>query len=134
MKTNNIVCMKWGNKYGPEYVNILHNMVKRNMTQPFRFICLTEHPEGIDSDVDVLPLPAFEDPAPEYYKHCQAWRKLSLFDEPLYDIQGKILFLDLDVVIIDNIDCFFDYSSKLAIIENWSQPNRTDRASLCNLL
>jgi len=116
--------MKWGKKYSPEYVNILYRMVKRNMTRPFRFICLTEHPEGIDRGIDVLPIPPFEDPAPEYYRYCQAWRKLSLFAETLYDIQGKILFLDLDVVIVDNIDCFFDYSEKLAIIENWSQPNR----------
>jgi hypothetical protein len=124
MKTNNVVCMKWGEKYGPEYVNVLYHMVKRNMTLPFRFICLTEHPEGIEPEVEVMPIPAFEDPAPQYYKFCQAWRKLSLFDDPLFDIQGKVLFLDLDVVVIDTIDCFFDFSDKLAIIENWSQPNR----------
>ena len=39
----NIVCMKWGNAYGADYVNRLYNMVKRNMTRPFRFICFTDH-------------------------------------------------------------------------------------------
>ncbi len=130
---NNVVCMKWGKKYSPDYVNILYHMVKRNLTVPFRFICMTEHPEGIEKEIDVLPLPAFDEPGPEDYKKCQAWQKLSLFADPLYDIQGKILFFDLDIVVIDNIDCFFSYSNKLAIIENWSQPNRLigQASSIC---
>jgi hypothetical protein len=124
MMTNNLICMKWGTKYGPEYVNILYHMAKRNITLPFRFVCLTDDPAGIEEGVETMPIPAFEDPPPEYYKSCQAWRKLSLFDDPLFDIGGKILFLDLDVVIVGNIDCFFSFSDKLAIIENWSQPRR----------
>jgi hypothetical protein len=31
-----IVCVKWGTLYGPEYVNRLYAMVKRNITGPFR--------------------------------------------------------------------------------------------------
>ena len=124
MEEVNIVCMKWGDKYGPEYVNILYGMVNRNITLPFRFICLTEKPEGIRSEVDIKPLPYFEEPGPEYLRYCLAWRKIAVFDEKFYDIEGKILFLDLDVVIIDNIDCFFGFSEKLSIIENWSQKGR----------
>ena len=41
---------------------------------------------------------------------CLAWRKLALFDEQVYDLNGKTLFLDLDVVVIGNIDCFFSYT------------------------
>ncbi len=124
MKSTNIVCMKWGTKYGPEYVNILFHMVQRNITLPFRFICMTDTSERIEEGIEVVPLPEFADPAPEYLRYCKAWRKLSLFDESLYDLQGKVLFLDLDIVITDNIDCFFEYSNTLSIIENWSQPNR----------
>jgi len=122
--TVNIVCMKWGNKYGPEYVNNLFHMVKRNITLPFRFICMTEVPDGLEEGVEVKPLPDFQEPPPEYLRFCQAWRKLAVFDEKVYDLKGKILFLDIDVVVIGNIDCFFSYSDKLAILENWSQPNR----------
>ena len=121
MEPVNIVCMKWGTLYGPEYVNILYNMVKRNITLPFRFICMTERPEGIQSGVEIAPLPAFERPNSQY---CTAWRKLALFDKQVLDLKGKILFVDLDVVIVDNIDCFFTFSDKLAIIENWSQKGR----------
>jgi len=124
MEPVNIVCMKWGTMYGPEYVNILYNMVNNNITLPFRFICMTEIVEGIRPEVEIAPLPDFKEPAWEYARYCSAWRKLSLFDQQVLDLKGKLLFLDLDVVIVGNIDCFFTYSEKLAIIENWSQKGR----------
>lgn len=120
----NVVCMKWGEKYTPEYVNALYGMVKRNLTLPHRFVCLTENPHGIRSEVEIKPLPDFDEPGPKYLRYCLAWRKIAVFEKKLYDLNGKILFLDLDVVIIDNIDCFFGFSEKLGIIENWSQKGR----------
>ena len=32
---NIVLCMKWGTKYGAEYVNRLYNMVKRHTTVDF---------------------------------------------------------------------------------------------------
>ncbi len=124
METVNVVCMKWGTKFTPDYVNNLYHMVKRNITLPFRFFCVTEHSEGVDPAVEILPLPDFKEPPERYLRFCRAWRKLALLDAPYHDLKGKIMFLDLDVVVIGNIDCFFSYSDKLAIIENWSQPGR----------
>ncbi|MFH7327112.1 hypothetical protein [Desulfurivibrio sp. C05AmB] len=124
MVANNVVCMKWGKVYGPEYVNILYRMVRRNLTVPFRFVCLTDDPAGLDPGIETMPIPSFPEPSPEHYRKCQAWRKLLLFAKPFADLEGKIFFLDLDVVIVGNLDVFFAYSDKLAIIENWSQPNR----------
>ena len=123
-ETVNVVCLKWGELYGAEYVNKLFNMVSRNLSLPFRFICLTENGNGLEPGVEVWPLPEFEEPPWEYARVCSAWRKLALFKPGLADMQGKTLFLDLDVVIVDNIDALFLFSSKLAIIENWYQPNR----------
>ena len=47
-----ILCMKWGTKYGPEYVNRLYAMVRRNLTGDFRFVCLTDDGTGIRSEVE----------------------------------------------------------------------------------
>ena len=33
-----IVCFKWGPKFGPEYVNNLYNAIQRHVTVPHRFI------------------------------------------------------------------------------------------------
>jgi hypothetical protein len=112
VQTVNIICMKWGDKYGPEYVNNLYSMVKRNITIPFRFICFTENANDINSDVIVYPLPNLGLPegAPE-----RGWLKLATFKKPLEDLEGIALFLDLDVLIVDNIDSFFEYDAEFAI-------------------
>lgn len=124
MEPVNIVCIKWGRKFGPEYVNNLYHMVQRNITIPYRFICITDVSEGFDDGVDVLPLPDFKEPPQKYLDKCLAWRKICFLGDSYYDIKGKVLFLDLDVLVIDNIDCFFTFSDKFAMPENWSQPGR----------
>ncbi|EOD12112.1 hypothetical protein EMIHUDRAFT_213884 [Emiliania huxleyi CCMP1516] len=54
-----VACVKWGDKYGPEYVNRLYAMVARRLPGvPFRFACLTEQPRGLRREVEPLPLPA----------------------------------------------------------------------------
>jgi len=37
-KPVNVICIKWGKKYGPDYVNTLHSMVSRHLSRPFRFV------------------------------------------------------------------------------------------------
>lgn len=123
-ETVNVVCLKWGEAYGPEYVNHLYNMVRRNLSYSFRFICLTEQSEGITPEVEIFPLPEFEEPPWQYARYCSAWRKIALFKPDLAGMQGKVLFLDLDVVITQSIDALFFYSNKLTIIENWYQKGR----------
>ncbi|ENU31008.1 glycosyltransferase [Acinetobacter sp. NIPH 1852] len=118
---NIILCMKWGTKYGAEYVNRLYNMVKRHLTLPFKMVCLTDRTEGIDPNVQCFPIPPLDLPAgaPE-----RGWNKLSTFEPDLYGLKGNALFLDLDVVIIDNIDCFFQESGEFLVIHDWKRPWR----------
>jgi hypothetical protein len=113
--------MKWGKLYGPEYVNRLYNMVKRNLTIPHRFVCFTDDATGIDSGVETFPMP--EIPLPESHKNLP-WRKIGLFSPKLADLEGQALFLDLDLVIVGNIDCFFAYEGDFCIIHNWTHPDR----------
>jgi Tetratricopeptide repeat len=52
-----VVCLKWGTKYGPEYVNRLARGVARHLSIPHTFVCFTEDSTGIDSSaVQVHPL------------------------------------------------------------------------------
>lgn len=123
----NVLCMKWGTKYGPEYVNRLYGMVNRNMQRPFRFVCLTDNKAGIHADVDCLPLPALQLPegAPE-----RGWNKLTTFISPLYDIAGKVLFLDLDVVIVGGLDDFIALEDKVYIIQDFVRKDGTGNSSV----
>ena len=40
-----VICLKWGTRYGPEYVNRLYSMVKRHTERDLRFICITDELE-----------------------------------------------------------------------------------------
>lgn len=120
-QTVNIVCMKWGTLYGPEYVNKLYSMVERHLTLPFRFACFTDDRTGLRSEVECFDLPSIT--VPSKYD-VSPWRKLGMFSKELGDLKGRTLFLDLDIVIISNIDCFFTHSDDFCIIENWTQLGR----------
>lgn len=129
----NILCIKWGNKYGPEYVNKLYSMVKRNLTLPFRFVCLTDDGAGIDKDIEVKDIPMvgfkdFDERAPWSFGH--GWLKVTSFAKPLYDLVGPTLFIDLDVVIVDNIDCFFEPEGEFRVIKEWDKRDETGNTSV----
>ncbi len=108
-----IICMKWGTRYGPEYVNRLYGMVARHLSVPFQLVCFTDDAGGIDERVSIRDLPALDLPAeaPE-----RGWNKLTTLQAGLGGLQGEALFLDLDVVIVDRIDDFFTYPAEFAII------------------
>jgi hypothetical protein len=116
----NVICMKWGTKFGPEYVNRLHSMVSRHLKRAHQFVCFTDDGNGLREGIRALPLPTmFLPPGKE-----RGWRKLSTFTSPLADLKGPILFLDVDLVIIDSIDCLFDHPGKFCIIKDWARPWR----------
>jgi hypothetical protein len=122
----NVICMKWGTKYGPEYVNRLHSMVSRHLSLPFRFVCLTDNSTGFNPGIESFPLIPLNIPnGPE-----RGWDKLTTFVNPLYDLKGQALFIDLDVVIVDNIDCFFEFEAQFPIIKDWVKKNLTGNSSV----
>lgn len=116
-----IVCMKWGTLYSADYVNRLFNMIGRNVTPPFRLVCLTDDAAGIDPRVEILPCPTIEAPPPF---NNTGWRKLNIWAPRIGDLTGDLLFLDLDVVIVGNIDPFFSYGEDYMVMRNFTTPNR----------
>lgn len=102
----NFVCVNWGTKYGVEYTQRLYNMVKRNTTKEFQFYVLTDM-------VDRYPNPEIK-PIELDTSDKGWWNKLQMF-KPGVLPEGEYLYMDLDVVIVDNIDCFFEWQSFAAI-------------------
>jgi hypothetical protein len=82
--------MKWGSKYGPEYVNRLRGMVLRHTSKPIQLICLTDDANGIHPDIQCRPIPSLDLPShlPE-----RGWKKLTVFAPSLKDLKGTALFL-----------------------------------------
>jgi hypothetical protein len=122
-KSVNIICMKWGDKFPALYVNRLYSMVARNITTPFRFVCFTDNAEGIREEVEIQDLPELHIPEglPE-----RGWRKLSVFAKNFGGLTGTTLFLDLDIVIVDNINAFFTYSGDFLIAHDKYRPKRLE--------
>ena len=114
-----IICMKWGDRYGPEFVNRLYHSILRHTKRKTRLVCFTDNPKGIDADIITTSIPDIN--LPKNYIETP-WRKLTMWKYPLLDLSGDILFLDLDLVITGNIDDLFDYKpGKYCVIENWTQ-------------
>jgi len=113
--------MKWGLKYGADYVNRLYGMVRRHLRGDFRFVCLTDRSDGIRAEVQCLPIPDLELPEgiPE-----RGWKKLTTFAADLHGLKGTALFLDLDVVIVDDMTPFFEWPGDFLIIHDWKRPWR----------
>ena len=51
-KRVNVLCAKWGTKYPAYYVNRLYAGVAKWLARPFRFVCATNEPEGIQAEVE----------------------------------------------------------------------------------
>ena len=112
----NVVTLKWGTRYGAEFVNKLFNGVSRNLSLPFRFVCFTDDTAGVAEGIHTYPIPEMDLEPPLLYT---PWRKLCLFRQGL-PIEGYCLFLDLDVIITGSLDDFFRFEpDKIPIIRDW---------------
>ena len=114
-----VVCMKWGTVYGPEYVNIMWAMCRRNLTGEFTLICFTEDTTGIRPEVKCLPLPSLGCEIPEDVPG--KWPKIALWGKDLCGLTGTALFIDLDSVVVSNIDGYFTHGdpAKVYVARNW---------------
>ena len=111
--------MKWGKRYSYDFVNRLYNSIKKHTKLKTRLICFTDNKTGINKNIICKPLPKIKIPN-EISK--TPWRKISVWQYPLSDLEGDVLFLDLDLVITGNLDKFFSYKKgTYCVIENWTQ-------------
>jgi len=88
----NVVCvLRQGGKvgYDASWVRKLKNAVSRNLTLPYKFICLSD----CEVPCERIPLESTGD---------GFWAKLQLFKPGLFI--GPVFYIDLDTVICQNID------------------------------
>lgn len=117
-----IICINWGRKYGPRYINRLYAGVARNITSPFTFTCFCDNPHGIRPEVRTEPLPELDVEMPIGTQGI--WPKARLWSARLADLEGPVLFMDLDMVVVGNLDGFFAEGSPDDVIlaRNQSTP------------
>lgn len=108
----NIVCVKWGTLYSSDYVNILYDMVRRNIKDgaPGKFVCFTDNPDGLHDDIEARPLPD---------NLTAWWNKLYLFKDGLFPDGDRVVYLDLDTVITGSLDDILGYNGEFAILRDF---------------
>jgi len=111
-----VVCMKWGDKFDAGYVNRLYRMVRRGLPAEPRFLCLTDDPRGIRSEVTTMPIP---DVPVVGHRSDHGWRKLGMFASDLGGLDGDALFLDLDVLVVGDLTPLFEASGEFRIIKDY---------------
>jgi hypothetical protein len=108
-----ILCV-WVHGHVPftaDYVTRLASMVQRHMDRPCRFVCLCDKPyqlartEGIEK---------IQIPKPDKSVFGW-WSKLSVFD-PSHGFTGRMLYLDLDTLVVKSLAPILDYPSPFALI------------------
>lgn len=113
----NIVCVQRHNYLGRgiEYVNILFDMVHRNISDkiPYTFICFTDLTEGLNPAIETRSLP----------ENLIGWfNKLYLFKEGLFPDGDRIIYFDLDTVITGGLDDIIKYEGDFAILKDFYHP------------
>jgi hypothetical protein len=118
-----IACLKYGDKYSADYVNTLYSMTQRHTTLEHEFICMTENAQGLNPHIKVIGLET---------KGLSGWWYKPTFFSPNLGLDGTVLFIDLDVIIFNNIDKFFEYEpSKFCISRGFSKNNKDGMNSSC---
>ena len=69
--------MKWGSRYGPEFVNRLNNSIKKHTKRKTQFICFTDNQKGIDKEVKCYPLPNINIPKKIEKVAINSWGKIN---------------------------------------------------------
>jgi hypothetical protein len=109
-----VICIRWGDAYGPEYVNRLFGMVARHLTPPFTFHCITDDGAGLRPEVGVIPLPELGFTL-DGIRHG-VWDKSRLWQVQLGGLEGPVLFMDLDVVVTGPLDDFFRWGDPARVV------------------
>lgn len=106
-----VACVQVGTKYPFDHVIKLKNMVSRHLKIPHQFVCLTDRPQTHDGiqciDISASGLKGW-------------WAKMNLFDRRLMP-PGRIIYFDLDTVIIDDIWVLATWPGKFGICGNFTR-------------
>lgn len=106
--------LKWGDKYGPEYVNRLYGGLKRHYHKPFTLTCYTDTISQIDENVKVKNI---DDLRKFDTDRVFTYEKLILMEK-----HEKGIWLDLDILIHKDITELCEDDSDFKMIWNYWHP------------
>lgn len=93
--------------FNRDYVARLERMARRTIARPFRFVCLTDQWRNMPSSVEPIPIEL-----PPGLKGW--WAKVQLFN-PALRLSGRVLYLDLDVLLVRSLLPIIDYPAPFVL-------------------
>lgn len=115
-----ILCFKWGVGYPCIYTNVLYRALCDVMNAPFRFVCMTDNPEGLNRGIDTIEIPEFTLDRAHWVPGM--WPKLAGFKPDLFPLGTPVLMLDVDVIVLRDLEPLLDRvreTGALQIISDW---------------
>ena len=106
-----VVCVCWGSKFPIAYVHNLKSMVERNTTVEHNFVCFSDRPiNNINTKILRKGYDGW-------------WNKLQMFDTS-YGLSNRVIYFDLDTLIVNNIDWLMNYQGMFMGIEDVGAVNK----------
>lgn len=115
----NFITLKWGTKYGPEYVNRLYANLKNAYSGDFNFYCFTDDATNINSNIIIRDIQELR-PHPS---NCFTIEKIYLFDPKISKLKGPCVLLDLDILVINDLNIYlseYNFSEGRFIKNYWN--------------
>lgn len=104
-----LVLRTGGDTYNHKYVNALAENIRNNTNLKINLAVLTDNSNGFDSNLvdEVIP-----------FKHQYRgwWSKIELFRPDIFT--GRVFYMDLDTVVVNNIDALMTYNTTFAGIRD----------------
>lgn len=105
-----VACVFWGDKFSEDYVYNLKSMVERNTTVPHQFVCFSDRElEGIKTVKLISGYQGW-------------WNKMQMFNTD-FKLGNRVVYLDLDTLIVGNIDWLLEYDGMFMGIEDLGAVN-----------
>lgn len=98
-----VACWKWGSVFSALYVNRLRVALERHLHLDHELVCVTDDPTGIDPRVRIVALPDTFAHTPRCRRRMQVFSR-----EFAQQLGARILTIDLDVVLVDDITPIVD--------------------------
>jgi hypothetical protein len=109
----NFITLKWGTKYGPEYVNRLYANLLNAYNGEFEFHCFTDDSKGLHPAIHVRDIALLRPTSSK----CFTIEKVYLFDPKV--ISGKCVLFDLDILILKDLSTYLTFDEPRFIKNLW---------------
>lgn len=103
--------LKSGGDFNVAYVNHIADSVKRNSTMPYTFVCLTDLTGKFSPNVHKII--QLRHNLPKW------WSKMELFAPNKFTTE-RILYMDLDTMVVDNIDDILQFSGEFMVLRDFN--------------